>query len=273
MLNRSKTYNYKISRSTEDTPKPKRNEIVIIPQDNRLLEIPPYLCDQSLPSWWKDLPINSMSLRRCSGTYDYVKYGFIVPAWTDITIRKNASGNGFQYRLLGYGDDFRFNTGIFPAENAKGCPFAENRVLNNFEFPKLVSPWRYFTPKGISLMALPVLHEPNPNYIVMPGIVNTDFYNQLHIVLSVLTDKEFTIKAGTPLQHVIPIKRNENFKKIIFGNETMFKFHIGNGMSKSLGRGCVDTDDNSQLYRKIQKENDIQAELEGNKKWYYFFKK
>lgn len=245
-----------------DTPKPKKNEVVVVPNDNRLLEIPPYIAQGNLPPWWKDLPVKSMSLRRCNGTYDYIQYGFIVPMWTDVTIRPDASGKGYEYKLGNYGD--RENTFLvegFKTEMTKGCPFGENRKLNTLDYPKLVSPWRFFTPKGISLMSLPILHEPNPNYTVMPGIVHSDFYNQIHIVLSILTDKEFTIPAGTPMQHMIPIKRTENIKKIVFGNESMYRFHMGNGM----GKGSISVPDNSQLYRKLRMQNEKEAEEE--KRW------
>jgi hypothetical protein len=265
MRNRSKKYNYKIAMFRGDTPKPKKNEVVIIPNDNRLLDIAPYPAQGNLPSWWKDLPVKDMSLRRCNGTYDYLQYGFIIPMWTDVTVRPDASGVRFEYKLGSFGDDYAFHVDGFSTEMAKGCPFGENRKLDNLNYPKLVTPWRYFTPKGISLMALPVLHEPNPNYTVMPGMVNTDYYNQLHIVISVLTDKEFTIPAGTPMQHMIPIKRNENTKKLVFGNESMSRFHIGNGMSKEMGKGSISQQDNSQLYRRLRMEKDEEAESE---KWY-----
>lgn len=264
MLRRSKKYNYKIAMFKGDTPKPKKNEVVIVPSDNRLLEIPPYLANGNLPSWWKNLPVKNNSLRRCNGTYDYLQYGFIIPMWTDVTIRQNASGNDFEYKLGDFGDEYRpFKVEGFKSEMTKGCPFGDNRKLDTFIFPKLVSPWRFFTPKGISLMSLPILHEPNPNYTIMPGIVHSDFYNQIHIVISVLTDKEFTIPAGTPMQHMIPIKRTENIKKIVFGNESMFRFHVGNGM----GEGSISVSDNSQLYRKLRMKNEQEAEA--RKKWFF----
>jgi hypothetical protein len=265
MRNRSKNYNYKIAMFRGDTPKPKKNEVVIVPNDNRVLEIPPYLLQNNLPNWWKSLPIKNMSLRRCNGTYDYLQYGFIIPSWTDITIRPNASGDSYEYKLGTFGDDYAFKVEGFSPENTKGCPFGENRKLNDLNFPKFVSPWRFFTPKGISLMCLPILHEPNPNYAVMPGIVHTDFYNQVHLVLSVLTDKEFTIPAGTPMMHMIPIKRTENIKNIVFGNESMYRFHIGNGM----GEGNVAVSDNSQLYRKLRMQN----EQESDRRIWNFLKK
>lgn len=255
-MSRSNKFKYKIASYKSDTPKPKKNEIVIIPQDNRLMEIPPYLNSNTLPKWWSKLPVHKMSLRRCQGTYDYLSFGFTIPLWSDLTIRPSANGKGHDFKFESLGDENFFRVEPFSSEMASGCPFGDGRKIADSPYPKLVSPWRYFTPKGISLMALPVMHEPNPNYIVMPGIVHTDFYNQIHIVIAVLSDKEFTIPAGTPMQHMVPINRKNNIKNIVWGNESMYKFHMGQG----LGLGCVTAADNSQLYRKKQKEIDLEIE-------------
>lgn len=256
MLNRSKKYRYKIIQYLEDIPKPKKNEIVIVPSDNRLMSIPPYLGKKQLPSWWKDLPKNPSSLRRCQGTYDFTTAGFIIPLWCDVTIRPDASGKKFEYRLSNYDDDFNFTMEHFNREATSGCPITKFNKIETGQFPKLATPWRYYTPKGVSLISLPLLYEPNDNYTIVPGIVHTDFYNQVNVVINVLTDKEFTIPAGTPIQHMIPYHRNQDFKKIIWGNESMMKFIRGNGM----GKGSLAHKDDAQLYRKFQME--IEKELD-----------
>ena len=259
MRNRSDKFKYKIAQYMGDIPKPKKNEIIITPTDNRLMEIAPYLASDVLPSWWKDLPVHKGSLRRCQGTYDFLQYGFILPLWMDVTIRPRSGKDGFEFNNTDYGDN-SFPIGGFPQSSAAGCPFGDNRKMPQADFPKLVSPWRYRTPPGVSLMVLPILHEPNPNYTIMPGLVHTDFYNQIHIVMSIFTDKEFTIPAGTPMQHIIPIRRDSNIKRIVWGNESFSKFMNGNGM----GVGALATSDNSQLYRKMQKQYDDMSDF--NKK-------
>ena len=113
-------------------------------------------------------------------------------------------------------------------------------------------------------MTLPLLHEPNENYDVVPGLVHTDFYNQIHVVLNIKTDKEFTISAGTPLQQLIPINRNDNTKKIIFGNESMFKFVRNSG----LGDAYIPSEKSRVYYRKKQKDLDLETEERDSKKWY-----
>jgi len=261
MLNRSGKYKYKIINFLEDIPKPKKNEIIIIPNDNRVMGIPPYLGKSKLPSWWKNLPHHPSSLRGCQGMYDYSTAGFVIPLWCDVTIRPDSTGKQFELRTSNFDDHYTFLVHGFKKEMAEGCPITKNNKIQTGQFPKLVTPWRYRTPKGVSLIALPVLCEPNENYTIVPGIVHTDFYNQVNIVINVLTDKEFTIPAGTPIQHMIPYNRYGDFKKIVWGNESMSRFMNGNGM----GKGSLAQQDDSRIYRQHQIR--IEDELK-KKKWY-----
>lgn len=246
MLGHSKKYNYKIAQYKSDIPKPRRGEVVIVPLDNRLLEIPPYIQSSNLPPWWRSLPKSKFSLRRCQGTYDYVTAGIIIPLWADLTVRPNMQGTNFEYKMNNYGDNFNFRVENFAAESAKGCPISSSNKIPTGDYPKILSPYRFYTSKGVSMLSLPVYHEPNPNYTIMPGMVHTDFYNQIHVVINVLTDKEFTIPAGTPIQHLIPFHRSYNFKKIVWGNDSMARFIQGTGM----GLGSLSVPDESHVYRK-----------------------
>lgn len=267
MPRRSDRFKYKIVQYKKDLPTPRRGEVLIVPEDNRLMEIPPFLPAEKLPQWWKDLPKQRGSIRRCQGTYDYITNGFIIPLWADVTIRPSIDGKNFDIKLTNLDGGPPFTVAGFEAWATDGCPIKNARTISTGQFPKLVSPWRYKTPRGVSLMVLPVLHEPNPNYTIVPGIVHTDFYNQIHVVLNITTDKEFTIPAGTPIQFMVPITRKNNLKRILWGNESMFRFIINSG----LGEGCLISTDRNQAYRKKQREIDLQEQKET--KWFNFFKK
>lgn len=269
MRNRSNKFKYKLAQYEEDIPQPKRGEIVIIPMDNRMMDFAPYQATR-LPEWWHDLPKGDNSIRRCQGTYDFISAGIVMPLWTDVTIRPNASGRGLEYRCPGLVNAQEYQINQFDASSTRGCPMENERALADAQYPKLVSPWRFRTARGVSLMVLPLLYENNPDYSVVPGIVHTDSYSQIHIVLNVLTDKEFTIPAGTPMQHMIPFKRTDDVKQIVFGNESMFKFRAQSG----LGLGGLVKDDSNVFYRKMQRqmESEVIAEedaglVERAKRW------
>lgn len=252
MLNRSNRFKTKIALFKEDVPKPKRGEVLVIPEDNRIMDFAPYLASSKLPEWWASLPKDRDSLRRCYGTYDFISAGFIVPAWTDIIVRPDASGQRLECRTNNFGDQFIFEVASFSPDSARGCPMTDRRAMPGAQYPKLNSPWRIATATGVSVLTLPVYHSPSPDYEIVPGLVHTDSYSQIHIVLNVLTDKEFTIPAGTPMQHMIPFKRIEDTKSILWGNETMFRFKAHSG----LGDGGLIQEHRNIYYRRLSREID-----------------
>lgn len=254
MLRRLKKYKYKTVHYKQDLPKPKNGEVLIIPMDNRIVDFPPYSGTEKLPSWWQELAKGRGSIRRCQGTYDYVTNGFYIPLWTNVTIRPNMNGTHFDVKM-DHIEGVQFGVDSFRSESAKGCPIEHSKALDDGQYIKLVSPWRFMTPKGISLMALPMLFEPDPRFSIVPGIVHTDYYNQINVVINVHTDKEFTIPAGTPIQHMVPIRRKNNIKNILWGNESMFRFVAAGG----LGEGQLVEADKSYIYRKLQRKIDKEA--------------
>jgi hypothetical protein len=254
MRSRSERFRYKIAQYRHDIPTPKNNEIVIIPQDNRVINFSPYTGSSQLPSWWKDLSKGRGSMRRCQGTYDYVSYGLTIPLWTNITIRPNMNNTMYETRADDIDQKMRFPIEGFNAETATGCPIEHTKSLESGQYIKLVSPWRFITAKNVSLVTLPMLLEPDPRYSIVAGIVHTDYYHQINAVIIPHTNEEFTIPAGTPLQHMIPIRRDHNFKNIIWGNESMYKFVAHSGLGD--GNLVYQDDKKSSIYRKLQRRQD-----------------
>jgi hypothetical protein len=272
MRKRSNYWKYKIAQYHDDIPKPKKGQIAIVPMDNRVIDFPPFVGKNTLPSWWKNLNKGRGSIRRCQGTYDYVSYGMTMPLWTNVKVRPNINNSGYEVRTDRVDDHVTFPVEGFHAESASGCPIEHTKSIKSGQYIKLVSPWRFITSKGVSLMTLPMLFEPDPRYSVVAGIVHTDYYHQINVVIIVHTDEEFTIPAGTPIQHMIPIRRDDNFDEIVWGNESMFKFIAHSG----LGEGHLVHEDKekSTIYRKLQRradENILKERL--NKKWFNFLKK
>jgi hypothetical protein len=255
MRSRSEKFRYKIAQYRHDIPTPKQDEIVIIPQDNRIIDFPPYTGSSQLPSWWKDLNKGRGSIRRCQGTYDYVSYGVIMPLWTNITIRPNMNNTMYDTKSDRIDDRMQFPIEGFDAESAHGCPIEHSKSLETGQYIKLVSPWRFITAKNVSLMTLPMLLEPDPRYSIVPGIVHTDYYHQINVVVIPHTNEEFTIPVGTPIQHMIPIRRDHNFKDVVWGNESMYKYVAHSGLGD--GNLVYSDDQKSSIYRKLQRRQDL----------------
>ena len=258
MLGRFRNYRYKTISYKADVPKPKNGQVLIVPDDNRIVDFSPYTGSDNLPSWWKSLPKGKGTLRRCQGTYDYVTQGFYVPLWTNVTIRPNITNHHFETKLDPL-DGRHFGIDGFAPESSTGCPIEKVKSIESGQYIKLVTPWRFVTNRGTSLMSLPILLEPDPRYSVVPGIVHTDYYHQINVVINVHTTEEFTIPAGTPMLHLIPIKRKNNIKNIIWGNESMFRFVSASG----LGVGQLVQEDKSLIYRKLQRQADLEDDKNG----------
>lgn len=252
MRKRSDKYKYKQFLFHSDVPKAKKGEVIIVPMDNRLLKNPPYLNKSNLPSWFHKLPKGKESFRRCQGNYDYMTSGFTIPAWTNIYIRPSADGRTVDLKMDQFDQEVRFQIEGFPFEMTGECPFTKDRELPQSHFPKLVSPWRYVTERGTSLLALPVLSEPDPRYTVVPGIVHSDYYHQIHIVLNIRSREEFMIPEGTPLQHMLPIRRDAEIETLVWGNSSLFNLVKNGGTGKLL----MKAKDPTLFYRQTRREND-----------------
>jgi len=76
-------------------------------------------------------------------------------------------------------------------------------------YPKWHNPWGIKTPPGYSCLFVQPLHRESV-FTIMPGIVDTDTYNNPVNFPFVLNDTKFQgiIPAGTPIAQVIPFKRD-----------------------------------------------------------------
>jgi dUTPase len=79
------------------------------------------------------------------------------------------------------------------------------------------------TPRGYSSIITGSLMNPRPEFDIIPGIVNTDYYHTLNVIMNVLTDKEFYISQGTPIAQVTFFKRSDNVSKMYVGGDSVFR--------------------------------------------------
>lgn len=206
--------------------KVKPGEIRFTPIDNRMLEMPPTVNSVvNPPTWFRNIKKTKGSIRSCAGTIDFLSAGITLPSWTNFYFRLDASGMDWEIAA----DEMSPPSGVsivnaFHYESTGKCPMTSVREVETSSYPKLVNPWRMETAPGWSILILPVYWEPNPNYDVVPAIVHTDFYHTANVVLNIKTDQEFSVKYGTPLVQMIPFKRNKDFEKITFRDESDFKY-------------------------------------------------
>lgn len=213
----------------------KPGEVRITPLDNRLYEMAPYKnVVETTPSWFKRIHKGEGSLRRCAGINDFFNVGLTIPAWTNFTFRPGVDGS-WETRANNFGFNQTDST-VAPIEgfafaSTGECPITNMRSSDTKEaqYPKLVNPWKIETAPGWSVLFLPMMWEPDPNYTILPAVVHTDFYHTANIVLNITGDAPFTIKYGTPLAHLIPFERKNNIHTLISEDESMFKYVASKG--------------------------------------------
>lgn len=165
----------------------------------------------------KDVPVNSRKIVEdkgekfvfplCPGMFDYSKLGYILPAWSDFHFKANKAGVvgiiGGNNKTSPFREPSKMNKdiveGLFKIEdNIPLVPFNLN------------SPWKVFSyDKNISALLLPAWFHSDPElldkFYIYPGIVDYDTFHVMNVILAARKKCEYTIKAGDPLLHIIPI--------------------------------------------------------------------
>lgn len=173
-----------------------------------------------VPEWWKQLPSTYSTqtetditrpvptLKKCGGFIDLYTQGWILPAWSDILLKTREDGH-FAY-------EYPVGTSWSRVESHSREQF--KGAFKGYMHMKIISPWvlvdRHetntkflWTPTSWSLF------DDQPEFRVLPGIM--DFTDNIGTHLNLLlpiADKEYFIKAGTPLVHISPLTE----KKITF---------------------------------------------------------
>jgi len=201
-------------RSYSDVPKPRRNEVIIGTQHDYLLDHMPVLGNalkRGRPDWWVDLPSHKGSFRRCYGINDLLAHGWQVDAWCDFHIHVNDPDH--QGPAI-HSPSKVFQATQFDFEQVGECPISEHNS-ERMPFPKVISPFYVRTPKHWSVLVIPSPFNYDPKYRVMPGVVHTDFFHDLHCAISVQATSSFTIERGTPLFYVFPFRRDFKLTKTV----------------------------------------------------------
>lgn len=144
----------------------------------------------------------------CPGMYDYSRFGYIVPAWTDIHIKANKAGS---IAICGSrGEDFmtRFPPVKQPLNMDPKITHGLFQFEDNIEpcIWNVPAPWQILGSKNISALIMPAFYHCQflDDLYVYPGIVDYEKFSSMNFICSPKRKCEVHIKAGTPLLHVIP---------------------------------------------------------------------
>lgn len=147
----------------------------------------------------------SLKFVHCPGMTDYKNYGYIITAWDDIHIMANKSGS---------------ISHVGSTSSMRPSPFFQPKPMSTdvgdgifkpdgvpYEVIHIGSPWKIMVNnKDVSVFAMPAFFHSNflDDLYVYPGIVDYGNFCDINFIFSPKRECNITIKAGTPLLHVIP---------------------------------------------------------------------
>lgn len=174
------------------------------------------------------------TVKHCPGIVDYLKTGYIMPAWSDLIFR-NINGDMHCEPSV---QSPEFEYGLHRPNQYSGMDDQQKPLMNLFN--KISSPWWVKTTPGTSLLITHPYWERNSTFTSVSAIVHPDiipihlkwfFEFNLRIKDSpeIYNESDQVILKGTPLALLIPFKR-EKFKHetIFLDKSKMSKIHRHN---------------------------------------------
>ena len=173
-------------------------------------DIVPRPAKHFIPEWFKRMPSEKngdVTVKYCPSFPDYFSQGYILPMWTDITLKEDNS------RWESKTPNKMFS--VLSHSNSQFLDHVDasfNGVEGQFVF-KTESPWKIITPPGWSVLQLPLFYHFNKEWSVLPGVVDTDIVHVINPqILYHGNGKEIKINRGDPLVLYVPFKRSNKLK-------------------------------------------------------------
>lgn len=201
----------------------------------RLLSIipEPKRASSFTPTWFKKLPgkidskdiLHNSTIKRCMPFLDAMSLGWLLPLAADVQIttsvnegnddpgfskvdwvipaEKSVNDNGLGISILEYHTQAQISSEASPNPALPRPPL------------KFINHWLIKTKPGWSVLFVPPLNRPNPNFECIAGVVDTDGYFEYVNFPFFFNTPNFQgiIPAGTPLVQAIPFKRKNHSKK------------------------------------------------------------
>ncbi len=181
----------------------------------------------NIPDWFKKLTHSpdNRTIKGCMPFLDTLITGYLLKNPTEFRLKHNVlnpqTGKKDSFYTAGtihdniiQGIALNINQSVpnlHPPEQLKGSSLIEKN--KNFPMYKIMNPWIIKTPPGYSCLFVPPLNNSDDRFSIIPGIVDTDTFNQeINFPFVVNGDKyesiETIIKKGTPYVQIIPFKRD-----------------------------------------------------------------
>ena len=207
-------------------------------------ECKPVPSNKRIPSWWREVPKPGrypevQNVKVCPSFPDYFSQGYIIPMWADTVIRHDKNTGNWEWLSGRPAESNPFNISIHSNKQMLDYvspTFTGSEASIIFKFD---CPWRVITPKGYSVLQLPMFYNFKNDFSVMPGIIDTDRHHEINQqVLYHGNGEEVFIERGTPIAQYIPFKRTKyNYLVRSQTNDDFGKFLRGRNKLNSLFPG------------------------------------
>ena len=174
------------------------------------------------PEWWVNLNYNyninldengvaygTCTVKKCPGIIDIIKTGYIIPLWTNLTIKHKDDTVQFK---TDNDDLFKFYDIHTNDQLIDYLPkFAKTDKLKVIQAE---TPWTAKVDKDIDFLVTHPFFHFNEYLEHIPGKYPPFTKPDLNLFMYLKKEGEFTIKKGTPMVTIVPIRR-EKFKMSI----------------------------------------------------------
>jgi len=170
------------------------------------------------------------NLKGCPGILDFLKQGYVIPAWDNFIFRDDGNGS-----LVVNWTDECFDTEYKTHGNQQFHTMDQSQLPVYGHWGKIFTPWIIKTDPGVScLITHPVWHR-NKNFTTATGVVHTDqtpihlawFFEwnyrvQSGLDLNSMNLQEQIIERGTPISLIIPFYRKQYKSKVEYISESEY---------------------------------------------------
>ena len=175
-----------------------------------------------IPQWFKNTPAfdmkndllgGSITVKRCPSFVDIFNEGYVIPSPCDIYFSVADNGNW----------SWRVSNKEVLIETHPDFQYLKHRKTDTKQVFKLINPYYIITPKGYSIRQIPMMWFDGYDYkgwYVPYGVIRTDQWHEINQQIFFTSDKnEVLIKAGEPLNVVLPYKREKWKSEIVEPNK------------------------------------------------------
>lgn len=192
------------------------------PLNNIVRNVPPEPMKFNLPNWYKDLsntmsgrPKNARELKaenshtistakKCVPLTDFLTSGYLLKFSTDIFIDPMVPLEGDEVSFICKTKYDNQTVTFHPYEQLETPIDGKKHTYIKFR-----NFWVIKTPPGYSCLFMQPLRLGSGNFVMLPGIVDTDKYDDCINFPGYLTvTKDFKINCGDPMMMVFPFKRD-----------------------------------------------------------------